>query len=164
MTMLEPLRTLFGYNAWANGTLLQAATALTDEQFTAPGVDGESLRDCFAHTSGAEWTWLHRWKQQSRPADSPALSTLAEMRDRWRDVTRHIEAFMMELDETAFARTINYTNNAGQPMAYTLSQMMIHVVNHGTQHRSEAAQILTRYGCSPGNLDYLIYIDQGEMR
>jgi hypothetical protein len=31
-------------------------------------------------------------------------------------------------------------------------------VTHGTQHRSEAATLLTNYGQSPGNLDFLFYI------
>ncbi len=165
MAMLESIRTLVGYNAWANAQLLTACTAVTPEQFTAADAGGESLRDCFAHISGAEWNWLHRWKEQPRPGGGPPeLPTLAEVRDRWRDVTRHIEAFMMELDDAALARTVEYTNDAGERWAYPLSQMMLHVVNHGTQHRSEAAAMLTRYGCSPGDLDFLIYIDQGEMR
>jgi uncharacterized damage-inducible protein DinB len=33
-------------------------------------------------------------------------------------------------------------------------QTIVHVVNHGTQHRSEAAAILTGYGQSPGELDF----------
>lgn len=165
MTMLEPVRTLVGYNAWANGKLLQASTALTNEQLTAADADGGSLLDVFAHIIGAEWNWLHRWKQQARPGGGPpSLSSLTEVRDRWRHVTRHVEAFLMDVDDAALERTIEYTNNSGERMAYPLLQMMVHVVNHGTQHRSEAAAMLTRYGCSPGDLDFLVYIDQGDMR
>jgi len=35
---------------------------------------------------------------------------------------------------------------------------MLHQVNHGTQHRSEAAMVLTRFGRSPGLLDFLYYL------
>jgi uncharacterized damage-inducible protein DinB len=34
------------------------------------------------------------------------------------------------------------------------------VVNHGTQHRSEVAAELTRFGHSPGWLDFLFYVDE----
>ena len=36
-------------------------------------------------------------------------------------------------------------------------QMLAHVVNHGTQHRAEAAALLTSDGRSPGELDMINY-------
>ena len=38
--------------------------------------------------------------------------------------------------------------------------MLVHVVNHGTQHRSEAAAILTAEGHSPGELDLFNYAEE----
>jgi uncharacterized damage-inducible protein DinB len=38
-------------------------------------------------------------------------------------------------------------------------QMLVHVVNHGTQHRSEAAALLTGEGRSPGDLDLIDYAE-----
>jgi uncharacterized damage-inducible protein DinB len=35
--------------------------------------------------------------------------------------------------------------------------MMLHVANHGTQHRAEVAAMLTAAGRSPGDLDLLAY-------
>ncbi len=55
---------------------------------------------------------------------------------------------------------VSYVNFHGETWAYPLWQQILHQVNHATQHRSEAALLLTRLGYSPGWLDFLFYVDQ----
>jgi uncharacterized damage-inducible protein DinB len=38
-------------------------------------------------------------------------------------------------------------------------QMLAHVVNHGTQHRAEAAALLTTVSRSPGDLDMIDFAE-----
>jgi uncharacterized damage-inducible protein DinB len=40
-------------------------------------------------------------------------------------------------------------------MDVSVSVMLQHLANHGTQHRSEAALLLTQAGRSPGELDLI---------
>jgi uncharacterized damage-inducible protein DinB len=43
------------------------------------------------------------------------------------------------------------------PCQNTVWHVLLHVLNHNTQHRAEAAAMLTDLGHSPGDIDMLIY-------
>ena len=47
------------------------------------------------------------------------------------------------LGEPDLARVVSYVNFQGETWAYPLWQQLLHQVNHATQHRSEAALLLT---------------------
>ena len=67
--------------------------------------------------------------------------------------------FVAGLTDARIAAIVEYTNFEGERWAYPLWQQMLHQVNHATQHRSEAAVMLTQAGHSPGWLDYLYFVD-----
>jgi uncharacterized damage-inducible protein DinB len=41
-----------------------------------------------------------------------------------------------------------------------LWRCLYHLANHGTQHRSEAAALLTKFDHSPGDLDFNVFLDE----
>jgi len=85
---------------------------------------------------------------------------LAAVRARWDQIERATVAYVAGLTETRLGEVIAYTNFKGERWAYPLWQQMTHQVNHATQHRSEAAVLLTRHGRSPGGLDLLFFVDE----
>lgn len=159
----ELIRTLYAYSAWANGRILDCAAELTHDQLFTSGVASfGSIRDTLVHAMAAQWLWLSRWKGVSpralfSPDDYPDL---ASIRRRWEEVERDTHLFVGALDEDSLARVIAYTNTKGKPFAYPLWQLMLHQANHATQHRSENAAMLTQFGRSPGELDFVRYLDR----
>jgi uncharacterized damage-inducible protein DinB len=160
--MLEAIQTLYRYNTWANARILSTANALAAEQFLADGGAGrEAVRDTLVHTMGAQWIWLERWNGRSPaslldPRDFPDLGSV---RARWAGIERDTQTFVGELTPARLATVVEYRNTKGERWTYPLWQQLIHQVNHGTQHRSEAAARLTQFGHSPGELDFLHFID-----
>ena len=156
------LRSLYDYNAWANEKILEASARLSHEQLVqSRGANFESVRGTLVHTMGAQWVYLERWQGRS-PRSMPQaadFADLAAIRARWTEIERATHAFVAGLGDGDVERVIEYTNFQGERWAYPLWQQMMHQVNHATQHRSEAAVILTELGCSPGGLDLLYFVD-----
>ena len=92
-------------------------------------------------------------------ANAQIVKAAAAIRTRWDEIERDTQGFLGRLDDARLGETIAYTNFQGERWAYPLWQQMIHQVNHATQHRSEAAMLLTRLGHSPGGLDLLYFVD-----
>jgi uncharacterized damage-inducible protein DinB len=153
--------TLYAYNDWANERILTQAAGLTPEQLLAPAaVPHGNLRDTLVHILGAEWIWRRRWEGDSPPAvlsadDFPTLEALAAAFAAERAAR---QAYLAGLSDEALHRSLAYTTTDGRAMQNTLWHLLAHLVNHGTQHRSEAAVLLTEFGRSPGNLDLITYL------
>ncbi len=163
--LTDVVRNLYDYNAWANARVLDAAAALTPEQFVAPGgASFDSVRDTLAHTMHAQWLYLERWHGRAPRAwpEVSAFADVAALRARWDEIERETRAFVATLDDARLAAPLSYVNMQGETWTYPLWQQMLHQVNHATQHRSEAAVLLTQMGHSPGWLDLLYFVDLRE--
>jgi uncharacterized damage-inducible protein DinB len=160
--MLEAIRNLYAYNAWANTRILDTAERLSVQQFVSPREGGEVVRDTLVHVAWSQWLWLERCKGDSpqtrwNPADFPYVAAL---RQRWDQVEAETQDYITGLTESDLGRTISYLNFQGESWSYPRWQALLHQINHATQHRSEVALLMTQSGCSSGNLDFLIYFDE----
>jgi uncharacterized damage-inducible protein DinB len=151
--------TLYDYNYWATARVLNAAIQLTPEQFTAPaGLSHGSVRGALVHTLGAEMVWRLRCAEGISISALPVETdypTVDVLRERWRDEEQQMRAYLNSLTDEALNQTVHYKTTKGVPYENVLWNLLMHVVNHGTQFRSEAAVALTAYGHSPGDLDLL---------
>jgi uncharacterized damage-inducible protein DinB len=154
---------LYKYNHWANERILDAAAQVTGEQFLAPAsYPHGGLRSTLTHTLFAECIWRTRWlgespAQRIKPEEFPTFNSL---RARWQEEEKLLMAFVDDLTDENLNNTFSYKTTKDEPVEKILWQMMAHVVNHGTQHRSEAAAMLTELGHSPGDLDLIIFIHE----
>ena len=153
---------LFDYNYWANTRVLDAAASITLDQFIAPAsLSHGSVRGTLAHVLAAETVWRLRCAQGVSPAALPDESyfpTLGVLRERWQVEEEKMREYLNGLTDGALQQTIEYRTTKGVPYQNVLWMLLVHIVNHGTQFRSEAAVALTNFGQSPGDLDLLRYL------
>jgi uncharacterized damage-inducible protein DinB len=164
----DDLRYLWAYNAWANARVLDAAARVTPERFLAPAPASHgSLRGALVHTLSAEWLWRQRCEFGVSPAthlDERDFPTTAALAERWNAERTAWEGFLAPLADAGAARIVAYTTTDGESRADPLWQIVAHVVNHGTQFRSEAAMLLTAAGHSPGSLDLIRFPREREQQ
>ena len=162
---VEDIRDLFAYNAWANGRILAAAEGIGEAEYTAvvPGLSHGSLRATLVHLLAAEVVWRQRCLEGLSPdrlLGEADLPTFAALRERWAAEEAALHAGLAALTNAVLAETFDYRTTRGAPMRDTRWKLLVHAVNHGTQHRAEAAVALTALGRSPGDVDYIVYLRQ----
>jgi uncharacterized damage-inducible protein DinB len=167
---LAMIRDLYEYNRWANHRLFDFAVGLGEEvcgrdlgkHFSVP-----TVTRMFAHLYGAEWGWLSRWKGTSPTAIAGAeLTTMTAVRQRWDELEGEERAFIDGLGEADLARSVNYRNTEGKAYSAPLGQLLQHVANHATHHRSEIATMVTLLSGSPPDtgINSWILVRTGQMR
>ncbi len=156
--------TLFEYNYWATRLIVQAAAGLSPEQFLAPvRLSFGSVRGTLVHVYGTEHLWRLRCQEGTSPSSLPAEASfpdLAALRQAWEEEEQQMRSFLASLADGDLQRPVRYTTTRGVPYENLLWQILAHVVNHGTQFRSEAGVALTEFGHSPGDVDFIFFIRQ----
>lgn len=146
------LHLLFTYNDWANKRALQAASALTQDQFTKPlGNSFSSVRDTLAHLYAAETIWLQRFHGESPSAfpDVSEIDDLATLQSKWNPIAADLLNFASNLTQEDIDRVVEYKTMKFGVYSNPLWQSLQHVVNHGTYHRGQVTTMLRQLGAQP---------------
>lgn len=160
---IQDIHLLYEYNYWANKKILAASANVTPEQFTASAsFPYGGLHGTLLHILDTEWGWRALFQKIETasdllPTDYPTLSAI-EM--RWTEEEAAMRVYLASLRDEDMESHLRYTTDTGIQRDRILWHCLLHVVNHGTQHRSEAAALLTSYGQSPGDLDFTVFLNE----
>jgi len=164
----DEIKLIYEYNYWANHRILTTCAQVSPEQYAASasprGLGYESLRATALHILGSERGWrlicqgvsVVDWDELTE-AHFPTPQTLEE---RWQAEEQEMRAYIGSLNDDDLQGIVRYPVDNGILRERVLWHCLYHLVNHGTQHRSEAAVLLTSYGQSPGDFDFTMFLNE----
>jgi uncharacterized damage-inducible protein DinB len=154
----------FDHLYWMRDRVLDAADDSSVDFSTAPASTLRDLRATLVHELDVEWSWRVRLQrddptdfapddEELAPADFP---TLASLRERWTTDEVEMRGWLVRLSDEDLVATCRAERDATHPFWFHLQ----HLYTHGMQQLSDAASILTAAGRSPGELDFLEFVEE----
>jgi len=170
----DDIRELYQYDRWANHRVLQAASALTPEQFTRDlGGSFPSVRGVLVHILAAEWIWLTYWsgpshdssvfidlrKQRDAIFDPQRFPDLASAQSKWTEIEQLQIAFLDRITDDLLATML-----PSRLIEETLAHQMHHLANHSTYHRGQVSLMMRQLHAEPVATDFLVFMAERRAR
>lgn len=154
----DAFRHLYDYHFAENRKIWDRyITSLTPEQFTQ-NVDYShgSVRDQIVHLMNVDEAWfsgLRGVEIQDSP-NPEEFHDRESIRTRWDLVERDMREYLAKLrDDMLFDKPLE-----GEDKDLILWQVLLHVVNHGTDHRAQILRLLNDLGINTKYQDYIFYV------
>ena len=131
--------------------------SLSQEQFTQP-VDYSrgSVRDQIVHIMSVDESWFSdlRGVDSLEELDPAHLDNRERIRAYWDNVEHMMREYLAALrDDMLLDKPLS-----GEDKDLILWQVLLHVVNHGTDHRAQLLRVLHDLGVKTTSQDYIFYV------
>jgi uncharacterized damage-inducible protein DinB len=155
----DAFRYLYDYHFAENRKLWDTyIVSLSDEQFTREvGYSHGSIRNQMIHLMDVDEAWFSDLRGVVAPEDNePAkLQDRKSLRARWDRIEPDMRNYLAELrDDMLFEKPFG----GGEDKDLILWQVLLHVVNHGTDHRAQTLRLLNDLGVKTMSQDFVFYI------
>jgi uncharacterized damage-inducible protein DinB len=151
-------RHFYGYHFAENRKLWDIITSLSQEQFIqAVNYSHGSVRNQIVHLISADETWFCELRGVEIPEslDPADYNDREVIRAHWDGVERAMQEYLSKLrDEMLFEKPVA----EGEDKDLILWQVLLHVANHGTDHRAQLLRMLHDLGIKTASQDYIFYV------
>lgn len=153
-------RQFYEYHFTENRKLWESCIVpLTHEQFT---LDMEyshgSVRDQIIHLVDVDEVWFCELQgiEPSEPFSPTGDDDRASIRASWDRVELNMREYLAQLrDEMLFDKPIEEPEEDQDLIVW---QVLLHVVNHGTDHRAQLLRTLNELGLETTSQDFIFYV------
>lgn len=158
---INTLKVLYDYTYWAHGRVWGCALKLTEEQYKRElSFSWGSVHKQFVHIMGAEWIWLSRLKGTSPSAllHSDDYPTREDVKAKWQTIEADVRTYLNTLTPAELERDFTYRNTKGEQYTVNVGKLLLHVVNHGTDHRAQIFAMIHQMGGETLEQDLITYL------
>ncbi len=157
-------RHFYDYHFAENRTIWDKYVAqLSQEQFTQPtGYSHGSVRDQIVHIMSVDEGWFSELRGVEFPEPFPPVNFPADfddreaIRERWNSVEQNMRDYLAELrDDMLFDKPIKEPDEDRDLIVW---QVLLHVANHGTDHRAQLLRVLNDLGVETTSQDYIFHV------
>ncbi len=158
--MKDDFPSLFAFNRWANGKMLDACRKLTPEQYAAEPVPGwASVRSTVVHIAIVTEGWLRGLmanpdESVATEAELPTVDDAERLLDR---AYKILDELLPTLTPERLATPVTLRRR-GRTATLPPWALLRHLVNHTTYHRGQVASKLKRFGVQQAETDFVYWV------
>jgi uncharacterized damage-inducible protein DinB len=165
MVPAETLRLQLRYTAWASARIVEAAGKLSADELTRDfGTADKSVLGTLVHTFAADRVWIGRvlGNVPSRFLEVEKDMHLTVLQNDWPQIYERWQGWADGIDDAQAAVALQYHDLKGNAHTTPLWQIVMHVINHATHHRGQAAGMIRSMGYAPPVLDMIAFYRLGQ--
>ena len=156
----DALRHFYGYHFAENRKIWDSYVApLSQEQFTQEAdYSHGSVRNQIVHLLSVDDVWFSELRdvEPLEPLPPADLDDRQIIRAYWDSVEQRMREYLAQLrDDMLFEKPIKEPEEDRDLMVW---QVLLHVVNHGTDHRAQLLRLLNDLGVETTSQDYIFYV------
>ena len=156
MAALEMIQKLIEYHVAMSRRVWGSIDQISEEQFLADdSYSRGSIRNLMVHLSHTDLRWLTGLKNLPDPSESMkgymAYPDRLNVREYWESVAAELTGYVNRLDEAQL-------NENPVDIPGPRWEVLLHLVNHGTDHRSTVLQRLHEYGAPTFDQDLILWL------
>jgi len=161
----DGIRQLYEYTFALNDRVWACIEQLSDAQFVEElDYSLGSVRNHVVHWLNVDERWFARLRNAPLPAIIYAqdFPTKAVVKTKWDAVREDLQAYLVILDDEMLAKSFVYDTRRRRQMTSIAWQILIHVMNHATDHRAQILAGLHRLGAPTLEQDLILYLWEQE--
>ena len=160
MAQIGQFSTLFSYHFDTTERLMDQAEKLPEDQYRDDlGIKWGSVHELLLHILATDNGYRVALNTGQRPApleaeNFPDLDALRRLLEEERE---GMEVYLGGLSAGMIEEVVELRAGPDRTIALPRWRFLNHLLFHGMQHQADAAARLTRFGHSPGDLDFIFY-------